>query len=47
MPTACGSSRARDQTHATAVIRAPEATKPDPLTAGPPGNSFFKDGAGD
>ena len=33
VPTACGSSPARDQTHAT------EVTMPNPLTTRPPGNS--------
>ena len=32
VPEACGSSQARDQTCATAVTQAAEATTPDPLT---------------
>ena len=35
VPMACGSSWARDQTHAAAVIM------PDPQLAEPPGNSCF------
>ena len=37
---ACGSSWTRDQTYATAVIRATEVMTPDPEHAEPPGNSL-------
>ena len=39
IPTACGSSQARDQTQATEVTQATAVTTLGPLTARPPGNS--------
>ena len=40
MPTACGSSLARDATLATAATRATAMAMPDPYPPKPPGNSL-------
>ena len=41
MPTACGSSLTRDQTHTTAATGAAAVTMPDTYSAVPQGNSQF------